>query len=226
MSRAERAEGVVDAVTALTRGRMAIVVGGDGPEPKGSLVLAAQHATGRAINFMVRFGRGLVCVPLPAERLLALGIPPIERRGSEPLATAFHVSVDYLPGGTTGISAQERAATARALADPESRPADLGMPGHLFPVRCATGGLARRRGHTEAAVDLVSKTGQRPAAVTCEILSPDGGVATLAEVARFAGEHRLPVVAVEELARSGAGHDRHRVERVEALADPLQKVVA
>jgi 3,4-dihydroxy 2-butanone 4-phosphate synthase/GTP cyclohydrolase II len=188
------------AVEALARGAMVIVVDSRDRENEGDLVIAAEHADSAAINFMATHGRGLICVPMEAERLAALDIPPMIRRNTDPHGTAFHVGVDAKHGTTTGISAHDRALAARVLASRDARPSDLTMPGHLFPLAAHPGGIEARRGHTEASVELVRAAGLQPAAVICEIADEDGAMARLPQLASLAARHGLLIVTVDDVA--------------------------
>jgi 3,4-dihydroxy 2-butanone 4-phosphate synthase/GTP cyclohydrolase II len=190
---------VDEAIGRLRRGEMVIVVDDEERENEGDLVLAASAATPEAINFMTRQGRGLICVAMTAARLQELGLDLMVEQNTAPMRTAFTVSVDYLVGTTTGISAYDRAATVRALADPKSRAADFGRPGHVFPLRAADGGVLRRAGHTEASVDLMRCAGMEPAGVLCEILDDDGHMARLPRLVRFAEEHGMALITIREL---------------------------
>ena len=193
-----RMASVEDAVGAIARGEMVVVVDSKDRENEGDLVMAAEHVTPSAVNFMAMHGRGLICVPMLSERLEALGIPPMVRRNDDAHGTAFHVSVDHR-GGSTGISAADRALTIRALADDSTDPGSLAQPGHVFPLGYQRGGVLKRAGHTEASVDLALMAGLSPAAMICEIASDDGTMARLPELLEFAGRHRLPVLAITDL---------------------------
>jgi 3,4-dihydroxy 2-butanone 4-phosphate synthase / GTP cyclohydrolase II len=192
---------VEDAIEAMRAGRMLVIADDEGRENEGDLVMDARFATAQSLNFMALYGRGLICAPMEAPRLERLGIPPMTDRGDDPRGTAFTVSVD-LRGSTTGISALERARTAKALADPESRPTDFTRPGHLFPLAARPGGVLERRGHTEAAVDLSRLAGSpEPAGLICEIMNEDGSMARMGELEAFAARHGLPLICVADIAR-------------------------
>ena len=192
--------GVEAATAALAAGGMIIVTDHAARENEGDLVIAAQHATPAAVNFMVTHGRGLVCVPLTAERAAALDLAPMAPENSALHGTAFTVSVDYRHGTTTGTSAGDRSATIVALADPAATAQEFARPGHIFPIVGDPGGVQTRPGHTEAAIELMRLAGCRPVAVICEIMAADGSMAGDAELAKLARTHRLPVVSVEEVA--------------------------
>ena len=151
--------------------------------------MAAEHATPKAINFMARFGRGLICAPTTGERLKQLGIERMVTQNRETFKTDFQVSVDAARGITTGISAADRAKTIQVMAEPTALPDDLVQPGHVFPLRAKPGGVLQRAGHTEAAVDLVRLAGARPIGVICEIMSDDGTMARLPELRKIGRAH-------------------------------------
>ena len=192
---------IPEAIEEIRRGRLVIVVDDEDRENEGDLVIAAQAVTPEAINFMTRFGRGLICVPVTADRLAELDLPLMVDVNTSRLGTAFTVSVDSREGTTTGISTFDRATTIKALADPRSRPEDLLRPGHIFPLRAMEGGVLRRAGHTEAAVDLARLAGFAPVGVLCEILADDGHMARLPRLEVFAGEHGLRIISVADLIR-------------------------
>ncbi len=192
---------VEDALAAIARGEMVVVVDDADRENEGDLILAAEKATPEAIAFMVRHTSGLLCSPLTGERLDALDLPLMVPQNTESFRTAFTVSVDAIRGTTTGISAADRAATIAALVDPATRPEDLARPGHVFPLRARPGGVLERPGHTEAAVDLARLAGLRPAGVLAEIVNDDGTMARRPELERFAREHGLVMLAIADLVR-------------------------
>lgn len=196
------AGGVAAAAAALAAGRMIIVTDHAARENEGDLVIAAQHATPAAVNFMVSRGRGLVCVPLTARRAAELDLPPMTAANSALHGTAFTVSVDYRCGTSTGTSAADRAATIAALADPAAAAEEFARPGHVFPIIGDPGGVRVRPGHTEAALELMRLAGCRPVAVICEIMAEDGSMAGATELRRLAADHRLPVVSVDAVAEA------------------------
>ncbi len=210
----------IEAVMAdLRQGRMAIVVDDADRENEGDLIMAGEHATPATVNFMARFGRGLICVPTTTERLQQLGIEQMVVRNRESFKTDFQVSVDAARGITTGISAADRARTINIMADPTAVPNDLVQPGHVFPLRAKPGGVLQRSGHTEAVVDLVRLADCRPIGVLCEIMNDDGTMARLPELIKFARRHRLKICTIEALIK----HRRTReklVERVEVVKMP------
>ncbi len=190
-----------DAIRDIAEGKLVIVADDEDRENEGDLVCAADRITPELINFMTKFGRGLICVALTPERADALELPLMTARNTDPQGTAFTVSVDAHRrfGVTTGISAHDRARTVQLLADPESAPADLRRPGHIFPLRARRGGVLRRVGQTEAAVDLARLAGLLPAGVICEILNEDGTMARRSELEVMAREHDLRLITVEQL---------------------------
>lgn len=196
------------AVDAIRRGRFVIVVDDEDRENEGDLVMAAERVTPEALNFMLKYARGLITVPLTADRLDALDLPQMVSHNTSHQGTAFTVSVGAQHKITTGISAHDRAATIRTLVDPATRPEDLSRPGHVFPLRATPGGVLRRAGHTEAAVDLATLAGLAPAGVLCEIMSDDGTMARLSELQAFAARHEIPIISVRDLIRYRLQRDR------------------
>lgn len=207
---------VADTVAALRRGEIVVVVDSPDRENEGDLVAAAEFVTPETVTFLTNHGRGLICAPVLRERLDRLGVPPMVATGSDPLGTAFHVGVDHAQG-TTGISASDRALTIRALADPDSVPADFRMPGHVFPLAYHPGGVLRRAGHTEASIDLMKMAGLSPAAVICEIVRDNGEMARLPDLIRLAREHDLRVMAISDL----IAHQRRHVELVQRMGEAV-----
>jgi 3,4-dihydroxy 2-butanone 4-phosphate synthase/GTP cyclohydrolase II len=175
-------DSIESVVADIRRGKMVIAVDDADRENEGDLIMAAQFVTPAAVNFMAKFGRGLICVPTIAERLQQLGVERMVQQNRESFRTDFHVSVDAARGVTTGISAADRARTIQIMAAPAAVPEDLVQPGHVFPLRARPGGVLQRAGHTEAAVDLAQLAGLRPIGVLCEILNDDGAPAATAEV--------------------------------------------
>jgi 3,4-dihydroxy 2-butanone 4-phosphate synthase/GTP cyclohydrolase II len=210
----------IDAVVAdIRKGRTVIVVDDADRENEGDLILAAQHVTPQAVNFMARHGRGLICVPTTSERLQQLGIERMVRQNRESFGTDFQVSVDAARGVTTGISAADRAETIRIMADPTAVPEDLVQPGHVFPLRARPGGVLQRAGHTEAAVDLAEIAGCRPIGILCEILNDDGTMARLPQLFKFAKKHKLKICTIEDLIQFRRTREK-LVERVETVKMP------
>ena len=187
------------AIAEIRRGEMVIVVDDESRENEGDLIMAAEKVTPDAVNFISREARGLICVPMTPERLDRLDLHPMVQHNTSKMRTAFAVSVDAVEGTTTGISAHDRAATIRALASEETRPEDLARPGHVFPLRAMEGGVLRRAGHTEAAVDLARLAGLVPAGVLCEIMGEDGRMARLPELKVTATRFGLTLVSVRGL---------------------------
>ncbi len=192
---------VEEAIYDISQGKMVIVVDDEDRENEGDLVMAAQHATDQSINFMIRYARGLVCVPITEEQAIRVGLTPMVEKGGDRQGTAFTVSVDLKEGTSTGISAGERAMTARALADERSSSDMFMRPGHIFPLVARSGGVLRRSGHTEAAVDLASMAGLEPAGVICEIIKDDGSMARLPDLVQFAKVHGLKIISIQDLIR-------------------------
>ncbi len=196
------------ALEALRQGRMIVVMDDEDRENEGDLILAAEKVTPGAVNFMAREARGLICVSLPGERLDALGLALMAPLNTARFRTPFTVSVDLLQGTTSGSSAQDRALTIRALADPRTRPEELARPGHVFPLRAEDQGVLRRPGHTEAALDLARLAGLRPAGLLCEILATDGTMAKGPALQRLAKRHGLPLITIHDLVRYRYAHER------------------
>ena len=203
----------------IRKGKMVIVVDDADRENEGDLILAGQFATPAGINFMARFGRGLICVPTTSERLEQLGIGRMVRENRESFRTDFQVSVDAARGITTGISAADRAKTIRLMAEPAAVPEDLVQPGHVFPLRARPGGVLQRAGHTEAAVDLATLAGCRPIGVLCEILNDDGTMARLPQLLKFAKKHKLKICSIEELIQFRRTREK-LVEKIETVKLP------
>ncbi len=180
---------------------MIIVVDDEDRENEGDLTIAASKITPDAINFMARYGRGLICMPMTEERLAELDLPQMVEKNTARLGTAFCVSIEAHEVTSTGISARDRAATVLAAIDPRTRPSDLARPGHMFPLKARTGGVLVRAGQTEAAVDLARIAGLYPAGVICEIMNDDGSMARVPELARFARRHKLLMITVAALIR-------------------------
>ena len=183
----------------IASGKMVVVVDDADRENEGDLIMAGEKATAKAVNFMAKFGRGLICVPTVPERLQQLGIERMVLNNRESHRTDFQISVDAAKGITTGISAADRAKTIQALANPTSVPKDLVQPGHIFPLRAKSGGVLQRAGHTEAAVDLAQLANCRPIGVICEIMSEDGSMARLPELRKFAKKHKLKLCSIAQL---------------------------
>jgi 3,4-dihydroxy 2-butanone 4-phosphate synthase/GTP cyclohydrolase II len=190
---------IEEGIEEIRAGRMLIVVDDEDRENEGDLLMAAERATPEAVNFMAKHGRGLICMPMLGERLDELQISMMVSDNTAPLGTAFTVSVDARRGVTTGTSAYDRAVTIRTLVDPATRAEDLTRPGHIFPLRAMPGGVLRRAGHTEAAVDLARLAGYAPAGVICEVLDEEGGMARLPELMALGREHGLKAITIKAL---------------------------
>ena len=190
---------VEDAIAAIAAGELVVVVDDTDRENEGDLIMAASKATAEKTAFMIRHTSGILCVPLTAERADRLNLPPMVANNLDPLRTAFTVSVDYKVGMTTGISADERTATIRALANDNAAPSDFLRPGHIFPLIARPGGVLTRSGHTEAAIDLAVLAGLESAGVLAEVVNDDGTVKRLPELVPFARQHGLKIVSIEDL---------------------------
>src|SRR3989440_2249899 len=204
-------DAIDDVLSDIAKGRMVIVTDDADRENEGDLVMAAEKVTPEAVNFMATHGRGLVCVPISNERAEQLGLQRMVVQNREKHRTDFTVSVDAARGVTTGISAYDRATTILAIANPKSSPEDLNQPGHVFPVRAKDGGVVRRDGYREAAVDLAGMAGLEPAGVLCEFLHDDGTMARLAELMEFRKKHGLRICTIQSL----IAHRRVREKLVE-----------
>jgi 3,4-dihydroxy 2-butanone 4-phosphate synthase / GTP cyclohydrolase II len=204
---------VQDIVADMRAGRMVILVDEEDRENEGDLVLAADHVSAETINFMARFGRGLICLTLSREHCERLQLPPMVVRNGTKMGTAFTVSIEAAHGVTTGISAADRAHTVRVAVAKNATAADLVQPGHVFPLQAVDGGVLMRAGHTEASCDLATMAGCSPAAVICEIMKDDGTMARLPDLQIFAAEHGLKIGTIADLIE-------HR-SRVESLIEPM-----
>lgn len=186
------------ALDEIREGKMVVVVDDEDRENEGDLLMAAEKVTPESINFMATYGRGLICVPLTKERIIALQLEQMVSQNTDPHGTAFTVSVDG-ETTTTGISAHERALTVKILSDPASKPGNLRRPGHIFPLQAREGGVLVRAGHTEGAVDLARLAGLQPAGVICEIMNEDGSMARVPDLLKFAKKHNLKIVTIQDL---------------------------
>jgi len=204
---------VPSAIEEIRSGRMIVVVDDEDRENEGDLTLAAEKVTPEAINFMAKYGRGLVCLALTEERLDHLRIGPMTSENTSNYGTAFCEAIDARDGVTTGISAYDRARTIQVAIDPATRPSDLARPGHVFPLRARKGGVLVRAGQTEASVDLARLAGLVPAGIICEIMRDDGSMARIPDLIDFCGTHNLKMLTVAELIRYRMQHERyvHRV---------------
>jgi 3,4-dihydroxy 2-butanone 4-phosphate synthase/GTP cyclohydrolase II len=190
---------IEDALAEVRQGRMIVVVDDEDRENEGDLVMAADRVTPEAVNFMTKYGRGLICTPMTVERLDELQIGMMVSDNTAPMGTAFAVTVDAKRGVTTGTSAYDRAVTIRTLIDPATRPDDLTRPGHIFPLRAMPGGVLQRAGHTEAAVDLARLAGCYPAGVICEVLDEKGHMGRLPELTDLAARYDLKMITIRDL---------------------------
>src|SRR6185295_16838480 len=214
-------DSIESVIADIRNGRMVIVVDDADRENEGDLIMAAQHVTPTAINFMAKHGRGLICVPTTSDRLQQLGIGRMVKENREVFTTDFQVSVDAARGISTGISAADRAKTIAIMASPTAVPNDLVQPGHVFPLRAKAGGVLQRAGHTEAAVDLTVLAGCRPIGVICEIMNDDGTMARLPELLKFAKRHRVKICTMANLIENRRTREK-LVERVEAVKMPTE----
>ncbi|MBI51027.1 MAG: bifunctional 3,4-dihydroxy-2-butanone-4-phosphate synthase/GTP cyclohydrolase II [Chloroflexi bacterium] len=212
---------IEDAIEDIKAGRMVIVVDDEDRENEGDLTMAAEMVDADDINFMATYGRGLICVPMLGEALDRLNLPLMVQQNTAPMTTAFTVSVDVLTGATTGISAQDRATTIKALVDENTQPDDLGRPGHIFPLRYVEGGVLKRTGQTEASVDLCRLAGLKEAAVICEIMADDGTMARMTALNEFSEKHDIKIVSVADLIAYRRRHER-LIERVAEARVPTQ----
>ena len=219
MTKASQFTDVPTAIEEIRAGRMIVVVDDEDRENEGDLTLAAEKVTPEAINFMAKYGRGLVCLAMTEERLEHLRIGPMTAENTSQYGTAFCEAIDARVGVTTGISAYDRAYTIKVATDPTTRPADLARPGHVFPLRARKGGVLVRAGQTEGSVDLARLAGLIPAGVICEIMKDDGTMARIPDLLEFCKTHELKMLTVAELIRYRMAHERY-VHRVgEALVD-------
>lgn len=190
---------IEQAISDLKQGLMVILVDDEGRENEGDLVIAAEHVTAASINFMARFGRGLICLPMAEELIDKLNLPMMTHCNRSPYGTAFTVSIEAAKGVSTGISAQDRAHTIQVAIKPDSTPADIISPGHIFPLRARAGGVLKRTGQTEGSVDLVRLAGLTPAAVICEIINEDGTMSRREQLIQFSKEHGISIATINDL---------------------------
>ncbi len=190
---------IEEAIEDIGRGKMVILVDDEDRENEGDLVMAAEKVTPEAINFMARYGRGLICLTLTPERAEELALQPMATDNTAPFGTAFTVSIDARQGITTGISASDRAVTILTAIHPDTKPNDLARPGHIFPIKAQKGGVLKRAGQTEGSVDLARLSGLYPAGVICEIMNEDGTMARMPELVKFARANHLKIVTVKDL---------------------------
>lgn len=201
-------DSIDEALAALRRGEMIVVTDDEGRENEGDIISAAELTTPETINFMVTEGRGLVCVALPEKNMKQFGLKKMGSSGRLPFNTAFMESVDASMNATTGISAQDRAEAVRVLMKEDGQPCELNRPGHVFPIQAVPGGVLRRAGHTEAAVDLTRLAGMKPGGVICEIMREDGDMARLPDLQEFAAKHHLKLIKIEDLIAYRRQHEQ------------------
>ena len=206
---------IENAIDAIARGEAVVVVDDANRENEGDLIIAAEKTTPETMAFMVRHTSGVICMPLEGARLDELQLPMMVAENTTAYRTAFTVSVDAKRGTTTGISAADRTTTVHALIDPQTRPDDIARPGHIFPLRYREGGVLKRAGHTEAAVDLARLAGLSPAGVLAEVVNDDGTMSRLPELERFAAEHGLAMISIADLIR----YRRHREKLVKRISE-------
>jgi 3,4-dihydroxy 2-butanone 4-phosphate synthase / GTP cyclohydrolase II len=207
MPNAPRTSSVEEAVAAVRDGRMIIIVDDEDRENEGDLMVAADKATADSVNFMARYGRGLICLPLTRERLEELNLPLMVQDNTARFQTAFTVTIDAKEGVSTGISAADRARTILAAIDPATRPEDLARPGHILPLQAKEGGVLARAGQTEASVDVARLAGLRPAGVICEVMNEDGTMARMPQLERLSAEFGLPILTVADLIKYRMRHE-------------------
>ncbi|MFH1843859.1 MAG: bifunctional 3,4-dihydroxy-2-butanone-4-phosphate synthase/GTP cyclohydrolase II [bacterium] len=208
MTDKDKLDTIQDALAALRRGEIIIVVDDEDRENEGDFVMAADMVTPAAVNFIAKYGRGLICLAASGERIQELDIQPMVARNTAPLGTSFTVSIDAAEGITTGISAQDRAHTVRVFIDPKTRARDLARPGHIFPLEAQPGGVLQRAGHTEAVVDLCRITDMYPAGILCEIMDEDGSMARLPRLREIAREHNLKLISIADLITYRRRHEK------------------
>jgi 3,4-dihydroxy 2-butanone 4-phosphate synthase / GTP cyclohydrolase II len=201
MSDSFKADPIEEALEALRQGEIIVVMDDEDRENEGDFIIAAEKTTPQAVNFIAKYGRGLICLAATNERLEELEIQPMVARNTASLGTNFTVSIDAATGVTTGISAADRSRTVEVFVDPDSRPSDLARPGHIFPLGAQAGGVLKRAGHTEAVVDLCEAAGLYPAGLLCEIMDEDGEMARRPRLQEIAAEHGLKLVTIADLIR-------------------------
>src|SRR5689334_12388933 len=208
---------IEEAAELYRRGEFVIIVDDEDRENEGDLCIAAERITPEAVNFMAKYGRGLICLALTEERCNQLELPLMVENNTSNYGTAFTVSIEARGRVTTGISAHDRAETVRVAIDPKTRPHDLARPGHVFPLRAKKGGTLKRAGQTEASVDLAIIAGMNPSAVICEIMNEDGTMARLPDLREFAVRHSLKIISVADIIKYRMQNEKH----VHCLASPV-----
>lgn len=212
---------VEEAVKDIKQGKFLIIVDDEDRENEGDLAIAAEKVTPEAINFMSKYGRGLICIPMTGERLDELGVPMMVQNNTSPLETGFTVSVEAKRNVTTGISAYDRATTVKTLIDPATKPEDIIRPGHMFPLRAREGGVLVRVGQTEAIVDLAKMAGLYPAGVICEVMNEDGSMARFPQLEEFSAKHGIKIISVAQIITYRHHHEK-LIERVAEAALPTE----
>ncbi len=212
---------VEQAIKAVKAGKLIIIVDDEGRENEGDLMVAAEKATPEIINFMTKHGRGLICMPLPKERLKELHLPLMVRDNTAPYQTAFTVSIDARDGVTTGISAHDRAHTILVAIDPKTQASDLTRPGHIFPLEAREGGVLERAGQTEASLDIARLAGLNHAGVICEIMDEDGTMARMPQLEEFSRTHNIPILTIADLIKYRMNHER-LVKKIEEASLPTR----
>ncbi len=210
-----------DALEALRNGEIIVVVDDEDRENEGDFIMASEKVTPEAINFIAKFGRGLICLAATSQRIQDLELQPMVARNTASLGTHFTVSVDAIDGVTTGISAPDRARTVQVFIDPECKPSDLARPGHIFPLEAQPGGVLQRAGHTEAAIDLCQAADLYPSGILCEIMDEDGSMARLPRLHELANEHGLKLVSIADLIAYRRGHEK-LIERAAEVEMPTR----
>ncbi len=210
-----------EALADLRAGKIIIVIDDENRENEGDFVAAAEFATPDVINFFVKYGRGIVCTPITSQRAMELHFEPMVELNTSLHETPFTVSIDYLHGTTTGVSAADRSATVKALVHPKTRANDFGKPGHVFPLRAADGGVLHRAGHTEAVVDICKLAGLYPAGILVEVMNEDGTMARLPELQKIAAKHSLKIITIKDLIQYRLQREKH-VERIVSTIIPTQ----
>ena len=198
---------IEDAIEDIRQGRMVVLMDDKNRENEGDLCMAAEKVTPEAVNFMARFGRGLICLPLTEEKVRQLGLPMMVAENTSPFGTAFTISIDAAEGITTGISAADRARSIQVAIADDAVAEDLVTPGHVFPLRAKKGGVLVRAGQTEGSVDLARLAGLKPAGVICEVMKDDGSMARLPDIEKFATHHRLKVITIADLIKYRMSND-------------------
>ena len=212
---------VEEAIHAVGRGRLIIIVDDEDRENEGDLMVAAEKVTPDIINFMAKFGRGLICLPLTKIRLKELDLPLMVTDNTESFKTAFTVSIDAKKGVTTGISAHDRSHTVRVAIDPKTKPSDLARPGHIFPLEAKEGGVLERAGQTEASVDMARLAGLEPSGVICEIMNEDGTMARMPQLEKFSATYDIPIITIADLIKYRMKNEC-LVQKIEEIALPTK----